>query len=270
MLLLHEEDTYNSYIRRIEESILNKDLGRGVGSTLKLERHHIIPRCCGGEDTISNLIECFPGEHFILHHLAATESQVEGSRFCAYAQKLIYAVNMMCGKYIFRERGYPVDELNQLAVLHEDSKQKFYKEHPDDNCKRLFLVERNTWKLIDEYKSVKSAREFVSLNGYDEGGPIEHEFRFEKLRENKDYEYLLLTEEEYTNPKKRPVEIAVYNKNNSTFLRCTFERGVIQAAACMKVSEEELYQAVLFNQNEHKNKKVKYNDTYLYIRYVVS
>lgn len=38
------------------------------------ERHHIIPKCCGGNNNVSNLIDLFPEEHYIAHKLLALEN----------------------------------------------------------------------------------------------------------------------------------------------------------------------------------------------------
>lgn len=38
------------------------------------ERHHIIPKCMGGSDDKSNLIDLFAKEHFIAHKLLAEEN----------------------------------------------------------------------------------------------------------------------------------------------------------------------------------------------------
>lgn len=38
------------------------------------ERHHIIPKCCGGTDDEDNLIDLFPREHYIAHKLLAEEN----------------------------------------------------------------------------------------------------------------------------------------------------------------------------------------------------
>lgn len=51
------------------------------------ETHHIIPRCMGGDDSKSNLVELTPEEHFIAHQLLVKMHPTES--------KLIYAASWM-------------------------------------------------------------------------------------------------------------------------------------------------------------------------------
>jgi hypothetical protein len=52
------------------------------------EGHHIIPRCMGGPDDITNITLLTPREHFIAHLLLVKIHPLNN--------KLIYALNMMC------------------------------------------------------------------------------------------------------------------------------------------------------------------------------
>lgn len=38
------------------------------------ERHHIVPKCCNGQDCPSNIVELLPEEHYIAHYLLAKEN----------------------------------------------------------------------------------------------------------------------------------------------------------------------------------------------------
>jgi len=55
------------------------------------ETHHILPRCLGGTDDISNLVELTPEEHFVAHQLLVKIYPGES--------KLVFAVIQMTGGY---------------------------------------------------------------------------------------------------------------------------------------------------------------------------
>jgi hypothetical protein len=72
--------------KKIYDSIIDRAKNRQI--TGYVERHHIIPRCMGGDDTAVNLVNLTAREHFIAHLLLV--------RIYPGNYKLIYAVNMMC------------------------------------------------------------------------------------------------------------------------------------------------------------------------------
>ena len=61
--------TYNSFI----QNIINTRGQFNCGNEY-YEKHHIIPKCLGGSDDKSNLINLFAEEHFIAHKLLAQEN----------------------------------------------------------------------------------------------------------------------------------------------------------------------------------------------------
>ena len=52
------------------------------------EKHHIIPRCLGGDNSDNNLVNLTPEEHFLVHLLLV--------KIYPYTNSLIYAANSMC------------------------------------------------------------------------------------------------------------------------------------------------------------------------------
>lgn len=52
-----------------------------------VERHHIVPKCLGGTDDISNLVQLTPEEHYVAHQLLV--KMYPGNH------KLVFAVKMM-------------------------------------------------------------------------------------------------------------------------------------------------------------------------------
>ncbi len=63
------------------------------------ERHHIIPRCAGGNDEASNLVVLTGREHFVCHWLLT--KIYKGT---AFERKMIYAFNLMCADNVGRGR----------------------------------------------------------------------------------------------------------------------------------------------------------------------
>lgn len=51
------------------------------------EKHHIIPRCLGGNDSESNIVKLTPEEHFVAHQLLV--------KMYPNSERLIFAANMM-------------------------------------------------------------------------------------------------------------------------------------------------------------------------------
>ena len=98
--------TYQKFISNI---ILNR--GRELPSYVYSERHHIIPRCMGGNDEYENLIDLYPHEHFEAHRLLAIENPNE--------YKLAFAFHMMsCVKSRYTNERYQcTEEEYEIAKL---------------------------------------------------------------------------------------------------------------------------------------------------------
>ena len=56
------------------------------------ESHHIVPRCLGGTDDLSNLVDLTPEEHYVAHQLLVKIHSNNG--------RLLYAAIMMCSNRI--------------------------------------------------------------------------------------------------------------------------------------------------------------------------
>ena len=61
--------TYNEFI----QNILDVRGRFGVPEGEYKERHHILPKCMGGNDDESNLIDLYAREHYEAHKLLAQE-----------------------------------------------------------------------------------------------------------------------------------------------------------------------------------------------------
>ena len=70
------------------DALINRAKGRILDGYK--ECHHILPRCMGGTDDISNLVNLTPEEHYVAHQLLVKIYPTE--------YKLVFAVNVMTGK----------------------------------------------------------------------------------------------------------------------------------------------------------------------------
>lgn len=76
---------YNEFIKNILDT-----RGRFNCGNEYCERHHILPKCVGGDDNVDNLIDLYAREHFIAHKLLAEENPEN--------QKIIFAWWRMCNR----------------------------------------------------------------------------------------------------------------------------------------------------------------------------
>jgi hypothetical protein len=73
-------ETYNEFINNILET-----RGRFACGDEYHERHHILPRCMGGQNDEENLIDLYAREHFIAHKLLAQDNQDNDSLVYAWS-----------------------------------------------------------------------------------------------------------------------------------------------------------------------------------------
>lgn len=77
---MHYINHYNKLIDRARNRILDSEY----------ETHHVLPRCMGGNNDNSNLVELTPEEHFVAHQLLV--------KMYPDNYKLVFALTMMSGK----------------------------------------------------------------------------------------------------------------------------------------------------------------------------
>jgi hypothetical protein len=108
---MNYEQIYNQLIDRAKTRVL----------TGYKERHHIIPRCVGGSDDASNLVDLTAREHFIAHKLLC-EIYPNNS-------KLLYAYWLMSNKAQSnnQQRNYTVSsqEYERIKLLISESRKSF-------------------------------------------------------------------------------------------------------------------------------------------------
>lgn len=101
--------TYNEFINNIINT-----RGRFACGDEYHERHHIIPRCCGGTDSDDNLIDLFAREHFEAHRLLAIENPTN--------HQLAYAFG--CMAFVSRE---DIPRYKVSAEEYEEARKLFAK-----------------------------------------------------------------------------------------------------------------------------------------------
>ena len=106
------KQTYQEFINEI----LNTRGRFACGDTYH-ERHHILPRCMGGDDDDDNMIDLYGREHFIAHKLLAEENPKN--------EKLVYAWWMMSNIKTNTQERYELtaEEYEDVrTALHESMK----------------------------------------------------------------------------------------------------------------------------------------------------
>lgn len=83
---MYTQNKYSKYYF----NIISKAKSRTLSAETYVERHHIIPKSLGGEDTVDNIVSLTAREHFICH-LLLPKMTVGKQR-----QKMIYAIWKMC------------------------------------------------------------------------------------------------------------------------------------------------------------------------------
>jgi hypothetical protein len=103
--------------------LINRAKTRNI-STSK-ERHHIVPKCIGGTDDPSNLVDLTLHEHYIAHVLLAK----------IYGGTLWHAVNLMGRKKQYTNRHYERSRIEHSKLLSEQNKRTKSKPKEDRHYK---------------------------------------------------------------------------------------------------------------------------------------
>ena len=136
--------TYDKFI----DNILNTRGRYGIPENEYKERHHIIPKCMGGDNSESNMIDLYAKEHFIAHKLLAIENP--DNYGCVYAWGLMAHCNSKG-----QERNYDItpEEYEELKKLMAINNSNFQKELWQDEEYRLKMRKaRSGRKLSDEHR----------------------------------------------------------------------------------------------------------------------
>lgn len=136
------------------------------------EKHHIIPRCMGGDDAKENLVRLTAEEHFVAHQLLV--------KIYPNVKGLVLAVSAMCmmAPQTGRSRNKFFGWLKKMSIANQSGdKSRFYKilswEHPRNNFESI-----QAWLIADKVFDLVSA-------GITGGKTISRTLGFEKPRFSK-------------------------------------------------------------------------------------
>ena len=118
---------------RFIESRKHRVLPEGVYT----ERHHILPRCQGGNNNNENLIVLTAREHYIAHKMLYRENKE--------CNELVYAFHMMCSmKTNHQQRDYKITsrdfELSRIALsesMKGENNPNYGKHHPEETKEKM-------------------------------------------------------------------------------------------------------------------------------------
>jgi hypothetical protein len=136
--------TYKDFINNILET-----RGRFACGEEYHERHHILPRSCGGTNDKNNLIDLFAKEHFIAHKLLAEENLNNEKLVCAYA-----AMSFISNEYEKRYRLTP-EEYEEARIALSDLRKKKYQNKENHPCYGLHISEERKRKIGEINKGNK-------------------------------------------------------------------------------------------------------------------
>ena len=105
-----EYQTYNEFIQNILQN-----RGRFNCDNEYYERHHIIPKCMGGNNDKENLIDLLAREHFIAHQLLAKENP--DNKQLVHAWALMSRVNNHNGKYEVTPEEYEAARKAYISLI---------------------------------------------------------------------------------------------------------------------------------------------------------
>jgi len=100
--------------QNIYNKIIENAKNRVVEKKTYVERHHIIPRCLGGDNSKENIVKLFPKEHYIVHLLLF--------RIYPNHQGISYSFWMMCNGNRGDKRNYRIS-----SRVYEEIRNRFIK-----------------------------------------------------------------------------------------------------------------------------------------------
>lgn len=133
--------------RKIYHLLIEKADSRCILPSEYKERHHIIPKCMGGDNSNENLIDLLPEEHFVSHQLLA--------KIYPKNHKLLFACNMMLisspgqsrnnknYKWLKQKISIGLSKLHKGKKLSEETKKKMRKPKSEEHKMKIGLANKN-------------------------------------------------------------------------------------------------------------------------------
>ena len=184
----------NNKYKKWHDSIIDRAKNRVL--SCYVEKHHIIPRSCGGSDGKSNLVKLTAREHFIVHLLLT--KILKGNN----KDKMILAFNFMCDLRKINSRLFNSLRLKGLKIL---SKKLTGRKIPKETKAKIKYA-RQFQVCSDEqrknYSKIFSNLIWVNFNGKSKRIKKELKGKFLKLgyKLGRSREYLT---KDYSNNRKK-------------------------------------------------------------------
>ena len=133
--------TYSEFIQNILDT-----RGRFNCGDEYHERHHILPKCMGGTNDKSNLIDLYAKEHFIAHKLLAEENQ--------FNDKLRYAYWNMCqctgknvkDRYITTPEEYEECRIFCISAMRGENHPFFGRHHSPEAREKMSKTKKGMYE----------------------------------------------------------------------------------------------------------------------------
>lgn len=124
------------------------------------EKHHIIPKCLGGSDDKSNLVNLTPREHFVAHLLLAK----------IYGGSLIFALKMMCSsRYgrinnrIYESLKQKIKEQHSISCLEKWAKKKGFSSY-QEQCESFWKMFKSGMRMYEICKIYSATEKTISAS----------------------------------------------------------------------------------------------------------
>lgn len=126
--------------QKIYNSIIEKAKNRSIQNEY-FEKHHIVPKSMGGNNLIENLVDLYPKEHFICHHLLA-KIYNNKEMWCAFSMMCISNKNQK--RIIKFGKQYEFLKLKRSENMignknHMFGKKSYFKNHTEESKEKIRL-----------------------------------------------------------------------------------------------------------------------------------
>lgn len=138
-----EEVTYEEFIQNILDT-----RGRFACGDEYHERHHIVPKCCGGTNDENNLIDLYAREHYEAHKLLALENPEN--------EKLVYAwwcMSVITNEYTQERYKLTENEYEEVRIKYASLLSNKMSGDGNKMWNRPWWDENTPQEKIDEWKN---------------------------------------------------------------------------------------------------------------------
>jgi hypothetical protein len=147
----------NNKYKKWHDSIIDRAKNRVL--SCYVERHHVIPKSCGGSDDKSNLVKLTAKEHFIVHLLLT--KILKGNN----KAKMILAFNFMCDLRKINSRLFNNLRLKGLKILSKKLTGRKIPKETKDKIKYARQFQVCSDEQRKNYSKIYSNLIWVNFNG---------------------------------------------------------------------------------------------------------